>query len=111
MPIQGIPGSRDVARAAVTISMSRSREEEARLKAALLTENIHSAAVDFGGEFVPSIIRIIERTVIASKREWHYQRKPFGGRRRSRRGTRSAQPDHHQSAGHERRREDRHRPA
>ena len=64
-----IPGSRDVARAAITMSMSRSREEETQLKKTLLLENIASAAVDFGGEFVPSITRIIERTVIAAKRE------------------------------------------
>ena len=30
---------------------------------------ILAAAVDFGGEFVPSIVRIIERTVIAARRE------------------------------------------
>ncbi len=69
MPVQGIPGSRDVARAAIEMSMSRSREEEMQLKKAQLLQEIHSAAVDFGGEFVPSIIRIIERTVIAAKRE------------------------------------------
>jgi len=69
MTMQSAPGSRDVARAAIEMSMSRSREEEMQYKKALLAQEILSAAVDFGGEFVPSIVRIIERTVIASKRE------------------------------------------
>lgn len=69
MPLQNAPGSRDVARAAIEMSMSRSREEEMQVKKSLLAQEIVSAAVDFGGEFVPSIVRIIERTVIAAKRE------------------------------------------
>ena len=69
MPEQNMPGSSDVARAAIEMSLSRSRVEETQLKAEFLKRDIYSAAVDFGGEFVPSIIRIIERTVIASKRE------------------------------------------
>ncbi len=69
MQNQSVPGSRDVARAAIMMSMSRTREEEAQLKKSLLLQEIHAAAVDFGGEFVPSITRIIERTVIAAKRE------------------------------------------
>lgn len=69
MPLQNAPGSRDVARAAIEMSMSRTREEEMQFKKALLAQEILSAAVDFGGEFVPSIVRIIERTVIAAKRE------------------------------------------
>lgn len=69
MSLQSIPGSRDVARAAILLSMSRSREEETQLKKTLLLEEIAAAGVDFGGEFVPSIARIVERTVIAAKRE------------------------------------------
>ncbi|MBE0600658.1 MAG: HutP family protein [Firmicutes bacterium] len=69
MPNLTVPGSRDVARAAILMSMSRTREEEMQLKKTLLSQEIHAAAVDFGGEFVPSITRIIERTVIAAKRE------------------------------------------
>ena len=69
MPFPNIPGSRDVARAAIEMSMSRSREEETQLKKSLLLQEISAAAVDFGGEFVPSIIRIVERTVIAARRE------------------------------------------
>jgi len=66
---QSIPGSRDVARAAIEMSMSRSRDEEMQIKKSYINREIVSAAVDFGGEFVPSIIKIIERAVIAAKRE------------------------------------------
>ncbi len=69
MPNLSIPGSRDVARAAILMSTTRSRDEETQMKKTLLQQDISAAAVDFGGEFVPSIIRIIERTVVAAKRE------------------------------------------
>ena len=62
-------GSRDVARAALVMSMTRSREEEKSCKALFSQEGIHTAAVDYGGEFVSSIMRIVERTVVAAKRE------------------------------------------
>ncbi len=62
-------GSREVARAAITISLSRSREEELALKEAFMQEGILTAAVDFGGEFVQSVMRIVERAVIAARRE------------------------------------------
>ena len=69
MQKQVLPGSRDVARAAIEISMSRSRDEEELLKKTLAAEGIQTAATDFGGEFVPSIIKIVERAVIAARRE------------------------------------------
>lgn len=62
-------GSREVGRAALIMSMTRSREEERSCKQAFLEESIRTAAVDYGGEFVPSIMRIVERTVVAAKRE------------------------------------------
>lgn len=65
----GVIGSREVARAAVTLSMSRNREEEQRLRDEFAVDGVLAAAADFGGEFVPSIIRIVERAVVAAKRE------------------------------------------
>jgi len=62
-------GSRRVARAALMISMTDSREEENELKAKLLQEEMYAAAADYGGEFVTSIVRIVERAVVAAKRE------------------------------------------
>ena len=69
MQQQGNPGSRDVARAAIEMSMSRSREEEALIQKTLALENIQTAATDFGGEFVLSILKIVERAVVAARRE------------------------------------------
>ncbi|MDR0897006.1 MAG: HutP family protein [Oscillospiraceae bacterium] len=62
-------GSREVGRAALILSMTRSREEEKSCKAIFREEGILTAAVDYGGEFVSSIMRIVERTVVAAKRE------------------------------------------
>lgn len=62
-------GSRDVARAAIIMSMTRTREEERGCKTAFAEEGIRTAAVDYGGEFVSSVMRIVERTVVAAKRE------------------------------------------
>ncbi len=59
MQRQALPGSRDVARAAIEMSMSRSREEEQLIKKTLAEELIATAAVDFGGEFVVSIMKIV----------------------------------------------------
>ena len=64
-----IPGdSRNVARAAVRMALSASREDERQLKAELSPE-IRCAAVDCGGEFISSVTRIVERAVVAAKRE------------------------------------------
>ena len=62
-------GSREVARAAVQMSLSRTREEETLCRQTLAQEGVSAAAADFGGEFVPSIMRIVERAVVAAKRE------------------------------------------
>ncbi|MEG0768015.1 MAG: HutP family protein, partial [Clostridia bacterium] len=43
-------GSRDVARAALILCMSRTREEERALKTSFLAEGVLTAAVDYGGE-------------------------------------------------------------
>lgn len=61
--------SRDVARAALGMAMTPSREEETALKQRLQAEGIKSTAVDYGGEFIGSLQKVVERAVIASKRE------------------------------------------
>lgn len=61
--------SREVARAAVGMALTDDREDEAALKARLLRQEIRAAAVDYGGEFVSSVSRILERAVVAAKRE------------------------------------------
>jgi hypothetical protein len=58
-----------VARAALQLSMSHSREAERKLKENYLLEGIKSTAVDYGGEFLASVQKVIERAVVAAKRE------------------------------------------
>ena len=64
-----MPDSRDVARAAIILAMTSSREEETTQKQRLTAMEIKSAASDFGGDFVGSVMKIIERAVVIAKRE------------------------------------------
>lgn len=61
--------SRRVARAAMYIAMTDSHSKEQEQKRALAGHGIRAAAVDFGGDFVSSVRRIVERAVVAAKRE------------------------------------------
>lgn len=51
------------------MALTESREEERELKQRFLREGIKTAAVDYGGDFISSVNKIIERAVVASKRE------------------------------------------
>jgi hypothetical protein len=62
-------GSKTVSRAAIMMSVTATREEEMRLKQKLTGEGVTAAAIDFGGEFLQSIAKIVERSVVAAKRE------------------------------------------
>lgn len=62
-------GSKDVARAAIRMAILESREEERDLKLEYQEAGIYLAAMDFGGEAVSSVSKIIERAVVGSKRE------------------------------------------
>lgn len=62
-------GSKDICRAAVRMSLSSSRTQEDKLKESYLDHKIKAAAVDYGGEFLASVMKIVERTVVAAKRE------------------------------------------
>ena len=64
-----IGDSRAVARAAIQLAMTATREEETELKASLTEKDIVGAASDFGGTFVDSMMKMIERAVVAAKRE------------------------------------------
>ena len=64
-----MPDSRDVARASIILAMTSSREEENAQKQRLTAMEIKSAASDFGGDFVGSVMKIIERAVVIAKRE------------------------------------------
>ena len=59
----------NIGRAALHIALTANRLEEMRVKERLASEGIKSTAVDFGGEFIPSIVKIIERAVVAAQRQ------------------------------------------
>lgn len=59
----------DVGRAALKISISETRQDEQQIREVLLRRGINAVAVDFGGEFVPSVKKIIERAVVAAQRQ------------------------------------------
>lgn len=61
--------SRDVARAALGMAMTPTREAEQILKEQLAGGGIRATAVDYGGEFLISLPKLVERAVVASKRE------------------------------------------
>ncbi len=61
--------SREVAEAAISIAMTSTREAEMDMKKAHLEIGIQSLAVDYGGEFLSSLQKVVERAVVASKRE------------------------------------------
>ena len=63
-------GSKIVASAALKMALTSSRQEETQLKKTLLEEQgVRAVAVDYGGEFISSVGKIVERAVVASKRE------------------------------------------
>ena len=66
---QRLPDSRDVTRAAISLAMTTSREDETAQKQRLLVQGIRSAASDFGGDYVSSVMKMIERAVVIAKRE------------------------------------------
>lgn len=62
-------GSKKVAAVAIKMALSENREEEKELKKLYLEQGIRTAAVDYGGEFLSSVSKVIERAVVAAKRE------------------------------------------
>ena len=62
-------GSREVARAAISLSLSVSREEENQLRTSFVQDGILTAAADYGGDYNQSIMKLIERAVVAARRE------------------------------------------
>lgn len=59
--------SSDVAKASIHMAIS-SREEEQRLIRDFKEKGIIAAAVDFGGDLIASIPKIVERALVASRR-------------------------------------------
>ena len=63
-------GSKIASTAAIRMALSLSRPEEVQLKKSLLDEQgVKAVAVDYGGEFISSVAKIVERAVVSAKRE------------------------------------------
>lgn len=62
-------GSKEISIAAIRLAISSSREEEYKLIEKYALSKVKCVAVDFGGDFIGSVSKIIERAVVASKRQ------------------------------------------
>lgn len=62
-------GSKEVSRAAVKIALTETREEEKEIRQQMQAMGIKTAAVDFGSDFSNAVPKILERAVVAAKRE------------------------------------------
>ncbi|MDD3853608.1 MAG: HutP family protein [Syntrophomonadaceae bacterium] len=63
-------GSKIVATSAIRMAITSSRQDETNLKHQLMEEfAVRAVAVDYGGEFINSVGKIVERSVVAAKRE------------------------------------------
>lgn len=63
-------GSKIVATSAIKMALSTTRTEEGQLKKDLLEQlGVKAVAVDYGGEFISSVGKIVERAVVSAKRE------------------------------------------
>ena len=62
-------GSKEICKAAVRLALSEGREEEKEMKNYYLEQGIKTVAVDFGSDFNSAVPKIIERAVVAAKRE------------------------------------------
>lgn len=63
------PLSRAVAKAAIRMALTEDRDEEKALREILAGAGILAVGVDYGGESSSMVRRIIERAVVAAKRE------------------------------------------
>ncbi len=63
-----VPDSKHTSSAVIMMALTENREEETILKEKLLEENIRAAAIDFGGEFVSSVSKIIEKAIITAQK-------------------------------------------
>ncbi|MCQ2465959.1 MAG: HutP family protein [Clostridia bacterium] len=63
-----VPDSKHTSSAVIMMALTENREEETILKEKLLEENIKAAAIDFGGEFVSSVSKIIEKAIITAQK-------------------------------------------
>ncbi len=68
-PSKGKSDSKQVAAAALQLAVTADREAEACLVDQLRAVDIAGAATDFGGDYLKSISLVLERSVVAARRE------------------------------------------
>ena len=68
--VEVIGNSKEVAKAALAMAMSATREDERALKEQYRGQEIQAAAVDYGGETITAMKPIVERAIVAAKREF-----------------------------------------
>ncbi len=61
--------SKMVAGAAIRMALTNTRQEETEMKENLAQEGFKATAVDYGGEYMTSIQKVVERAVVAARRE------------------------------------------
>lgn len=61
--------SRDVATAAIRMAVTEDLRDEKNVKQELREKGIQAAAVNYGGDFISSVNKMIERATVAAKRE------------------------------------------
>ena len=59
----------DVGRAALAMAISEDRQEEQDIRKRLSSRGVLATAVDFGGEYIVSVKKIIEWAVVAAHRQ------------------------------------------
>ncbi len=62
-------GSKEICAAAIKMALTNDRVSENELKKELASMGIKSVAVDFGSDFNSAVAKILERAVVAAKRE------------------------------------------
>lgn len=67
--VEMVGESKKIAVSAIKMAITDSIVEERELKEILAAQGITAAAVNYGGEAVSSVTKLIERAVIAAKRE------------------------------------------
>ncbi|MBQ3461668.1 MAG: hut operon positive regulator HutP, partial [Clostridia bacterium] len=62
-------GSKQVCKAAIEIALTETRDTENDKKNENMAMGIKSVAIDFGSDFFTAVPKILERAVVAAKRE------------------------------------------
>lgn len=62
-------GSKEVCKAAIEIALTETRDAENSKKQEFADKGIHAVAIDFGSDFFSAVPKVLERAVVAAKRE------------------------------------------